>query len=79
MGRRNNKWLRKKVAERDGPNCSYCGVSEDITLDHIVPVAAGGCKMKSDNLQLLCRACNETKGDGPDLRGRVGSKKRGAP
>jgi 5-methylcytosine-specific restriction endonuclease McrA len=43
-----------------GP-CVVCGTMEDLTFDHIVPLAKGGTNELS-NLQVLCRACNSKKG-----------------
>lgn len=54
------------VTEKDyrkimsGP-CASCGGTDDITLDHIVPVARGG-RHSVGNLQALCRGCNASKG-----------------
>ena len=43
--------------------CRYCGEKfpqEELTLDHIVPVARGGRSTKG-NLVVCCRACNQAK------------------
>lgn len=53
--------LRQLVLERDEWRCCYCGSTADLTLDHIFPVALGGCSTE-DNLQVLCRRCNSAKG-----------------
>lgn len=47
-------------ATQPGPACTCCGATDDLTRDHIIPLAAGG-----DNHQLttLCRACNSSKRD----------------
>lgn len=45
--------------------CNDCQVLlpfRNLTIDHIVPRPQGGTN-HSDNLQLLCAACNSTKGD----------------
>ena len=45
--------------------CNGCQVSfhfRNITIDHIHPCSKGGTD-DQDNLQLLCAACNSTKGD----------------
>ena len=47
--------------------CGYCGVSEedaggDLTVDHFVPVGAGGDD-SDDNLVYACFRCNLFKGD----------------
>ena len=43
--------------------CHYCGKKfppEELTLDHIVPVARGGRSTKG-NLVVCCRSCNQEK------------------
>lgn len=37
-----------------------CGSTERLTVDHIMPLSAGGRNHRS-NLQLLCRSCNARK------------------
>ena len=44
-----------------GPMCAYCGSTEDLTLDHIVPLAQG-MTHSSGNLCVACRPCNGSKG-----------------
>ena len=41
--------------------CAACGVVEDLTRDHIVPLIKGGTNDAS-NIRLLCRECNSVKG-----------------
>jgi 5-methylcytosine-specific restriction endonuclease McrA len=53
--------LRDWILERDGNLCLKCGATEDLTVDHIVPVILGGLT-NPDNLRTLCRACNSSKG-----------------
>ncbi len=52
---------RNAILERDGYRCCICGSTEDLTLDHIVPVSRSGSN-GPDNLQTLCRSCNSRKG-----------------
>lgn len=53
--------VRAAVFARDGKVCRDCGSVEDITIDHVRPVARGG-NDELTNLQVLCRACNSRKG-----------------
>src|SRR5439155_18271978 len=44
--------------------CQYCGKkfpSEDLTFDHVIPVARGGQK-RWDNIVAACFRCNHRKG-----------------
>ena len=41
--------------------CNYYFPFRNMTIDHIIPKARGGTDRK-ENLQLLCNACNSTKG-----------------
>jgi 5-methylcytosine-specific restriction endonuclease McrA len=36
------------------------------TVDHVVPLSKGGME-RLDNMQLMCRRCNQAKGDVYDL------------
>lgn len=58
----------KRIADRDGWGCAYCGVtlkgSPDIphpNVDHVVPKSKGGSN-KLDNKVLSCQTCNSSKG-----------------
>lgn len=48
------------VWRKDGGRCAYCGSTENIQLDHIIPFSKGGATT-IENLQLLCRKCNIEK------------------
>lgn len=56
------KTLSPIVMSKHGAKCSYCDSIDDLTIDHITPIAKGG-KNEIDNLQVLCRSCNCQKGD----------------
>lgn len=43
------------------PYCSFCGATEQLEADHIVPLAQGGTTTQ-ENLQVLCKPCNTRKG-----------------
>ena len=51
----------EKIKLLSGNNCSYCGVTDDLALDHIFPQKYGG-KDVGDNLIYACRSCNSSKG-----------------
>lgn len=52
--------LRTQVFERDAYRCRYCRSYESLSLDHVVPVVAGGTNTE-ENLVAACRACNSRK------------------
>lgn len=55
--------VRKYVFDRDRCQCQSCGktaTETELTIDHMIPLAAGGSNDIS-NLQTLCRDCNQKK------------------
>ena len=59
--------LKVQVLMRDGNRCKICGVEcsgglHNIHFDHIIPWSKGG-ETTLENLQVLCSACNEAKGN----------------
>jgi hypothetical protein len=56
-----NPTIRKKIFKRDGKKCAKCGTKKDLTIDHIKSIYHGG-KNELDNLQVLCKSCNSSKG-----------------
>ncbi len=59
--------VREYVLDRDRHSCQSCGISETLTIDHIIPLNLGGSNDLS-NLQTLCQSCNSSKRDRPDPR-----------
>lgn len=64
-----NEWLN--LVDSCGGECSCCGIQcstldcyapDYLTKDHIVPISKGGHD-GIDNLQVLCRRCNASKGN----------------
>ena len=43
--------------------------ASDLTVDHVVPLAAGGAPLDVANCAVLCRSCNSTKGASEPDRG----------
>ncbi len=59
--------------------CAGCGTHfafRNFTIDHVVPQARGGSD-HLDNLQLLCGACNSTKGKGTQAELKAKLKQQG--
>jgi 5-methylcytosine-specific restriction endonuclease McrA len=54
--------FRQRVFERDGWCCCYCGATENLTLDHVIPKSKGG-RGTFTNIQTLCKPCNTDKAD----------------
>lgn len=62
------KWLGNGIFLRDKGHCASCGADlsgmyqlSKFHVDHLIPLAKGGCNDPS-NLQLLCDKCNLSKG-----------------
>lgn len=53
-------WTRAQVFERDGHRCQYCGSTDALGLDHIIPMDEGGSH-EAENLRVACHTCNSTK------------------
>lgn len=56
------KRLRQTILERDGHKCNYCGATDDLAVDHIIPLSRGGTN-DPENLTPACKPCNSSKGD----------------
>ncbi|KAI4341173.1 hypothetical protein MLD38_025930 [Melastoma candidum] len=52
---------RKNILYRDNYSCQYCRSRENLTVDHVLPVARGG-EWKWENLVAACARCNSRKG-----------------
>jgi hypothetical protein len=57
---------RRRIYERDGQKCLICGSSENLHIDHIIPVSRGGTS-DDGNLRTLCKDCNVSKGNRDDI------------
>tara|TARA_E500000331_G_C17001939_1_gene602406 strand:- start:7 stop:513 length:507 start_codon:yes stop_codon:yes gene_type:complete len=53
---------RHNIFKRDQYKCQYCGQTQDLTLDHLIPRSRGG-KSVWTNLVTACLSCNAKKGD----------------
>jgi 5-methylcytosine-specific restriction endonuclease McrA len=48
--------VRKYVFDRAGGQCQHCGATQNLELDHIIPLSQGGVNTEK-NLQVLCGPC----------------------
>lgn len=68
------KFSRANIYIRDEYTCQYCRTvfdSEDLTFDHVVPVAKGG-RRSWENIVTACVPCNRRKDDRtPEQAGMV--------
>lgn len=55
-----NRDVKKKLINKDSC-CAFCGSKEKLSIDHIIPISAGG-KNELSNVQILCLTCNIRKG-----------------
>ncbi len=53
--------IRHAVHARYGGRCRRCDSEDRLELDHVIPFSRGGAD-SVDNLQLLCKPCNRSKG-----------------
>ncbi|MFE2605759.1 HNH endonuclease [Streptomyces mirabilis] len=67
--RRVRAQVLKGWRSQHGEWCPGWGVpshaSADLTVDHVIPLAAGGTNRR-ENLRVLCRSCNSRRGSKPD-------------
>ena len=68
-----------KTQKRDwtGTKCAWCGATDDLVLDHIIPVICGGDRVKT-NARTLCQTCSRWKMryvDNPLYYALVGAKR----
>ena len=57
----NPNFTRFNVFLRDKFSCQYCGSSNELTFDHLLPRSKGG-KTDWDNVVTACSSCNVKKG-----------------
>ena len=68
------KRLKRELMRRQDNTCVYCGyrrTARTLDIDHMIPVVRGGAN-DTNNLQVICRPCNQRKGlqTDPEFRAR---------
>ncbi|MDR2104281.1 MAG: HNH endonuclease [Deferribacteraceae bacterium] len=62
---RKTKWWKSKIG---AGVCAYCKAKtppNELTMDHIIPLSAGGKSVKN-NIAAVCKKCNSAKKDKVD-------------
>ena len=54
------KYDVSQIIKRDGGKCVYCGSTESLCVDHLIPISLNG-KDDYDNLACACKKCNSGK------------------
>ena len=55
--------VKLEVWKRDGGKCAFCGATNELHFDHIIPYSKGGTSLSAENIQLLCARHNLEKRD----------------
>lgn len=65
--RNDTKWKKfSRKLRKMSPFCELCGATNDLTVDHIIPVSQRPeLAYKVENCRILCRSCNGTKAGAP--------------
>ena len=53
---------KKNIMFRDNHTCVYCGATENLTIDHVLPTSRGG-RTTFENCVTACYECNNKKND----------------
>ena len=65
LRRKDIKYSRDNVFNRDGGKCAYCGKTfhrDKLTIDHIIPKSHGGGNTWKNTIS-ACKTCNNVKAD----------------
>lgn len=68
-------YTKKNVIIRDNYRCVYCGSTENLTVDHILPTSRGG-KTCFENCVASCQKCNNKKNNRTPSEAKMFMSKR---
>ena len=68
-------YSKRNIMVRDGHKCVYCGATESLTIDHMVPSSRGG-KTSFENCVTACQPCNNRKGSRTTAESKMYPSKR---
>tara|TARA_B100002019_G_scaffold211851_1_gene184639 strand:+ start:1298 stop:1684 length:387 start_codon:yes stop_codon:yes gene_type:complete len=54
------KMWRRRIKEQWDNQCAYCGSTENLTIDHVIPKSKGGTNF-TQNVVCSCLSCNGSK------------------
>lgn len=72
---RYNARHRQYYLDKFNHSCVHCGANSNLCIDHIVPISIGGVNSE-DNIQVLCRSCNSSKGGKRRVKRDITEKKQ---
>jgi 5-methylcytosine-specific restriction endonuclease McrA len=73
LPRKEVKFTRQNLFERDDYTCQYCGkkfLPKDLNFDHVIPRDQGG-KTTWENIVCSCISCNTAKGNRTPVEARM--------
>jgi 5-methylcytosine-specific restriction endonuclease McrA len=65
----------KDLRKLSTAKCAYCGSSDNLEIDHIIPLSRGGTH-SIGNITKACRQCNASKSDRLVMEWRLGQKSK---
>jgi 5-methylcytosine-specific restriction endonuclease McrA len=66
---------KRNVMIRDGYKCAYCGSTDTLTIDHVIPISRDG-KSDFDNCVACCKICNAKKKNRTPSEAKMYMKKK---